>query len=304
MLQKVNNPNITAETGDFRISPDVVLHTKVLRAPGRSGRKAIYIHGGGGGGNHTLIERPSRWLIDQGLFDEMILPDRRGDGGSSPLTRKLTMMEHGEDMLRLLDELGVQGPLTAMGVSYGGPIALALAYLDPRVDRAVLIASSPTLSQTSPYTTFLIKSGLLRKFLLFMFRRNVGKLPPGYVDFDPAYEASSPKDMSTIFFESLKRQPASRLESLVLEIESTLDRENSSIPEEVQLEIPVLQAIGEKDEIWGSDMPEQYLQRFPNFRRKVVAGARRHKDVFLKSLPFYEAAAQLLREEQEQVLAV
>jgi pimeloyl-ACP methyl ester carboxylesterase len=131
MLRKPAGDRITATVGDYSISKDVPIHAKVLRRSPTAGRRAIYIHGGGAGGNHTLIERPSRLLVEDGFFDEIILPDRRGDGASSPLTGMMTMREQSGDMKALLDEMGLEEPLTAMGMSYGGPMALTLATWTP-----------------------------------------------------------------------------------------------------------------------------------------------------------------------------
>jgi pimeloyl-ACP methyl ester carboxylesterase len=187
-LPPLEAPEISAETQRVAIGRNGELFVKTLRGPLRSGRRAIYIHGGGGGGNHTLIERLSRYLIHEGLFDEILLPDRRSDGASSPLKHKQTVREHAEDMHDLLDALGTTGPLTALGVSYGGPIALDLSAIDKRIERVVLVASSPALSQNNGVARLLVKSGVLRPMMKLVYRAYLGKLPPEYTDFDRAYD--------------------------------------------------------------------------------------------------------------------
>ncbi len=286
MLPRVQDPTIQTDTQFVAIEPAGRLFLKTLTGPARSGRTAIYIHGGGGGGNHTLIERPSRRLIQAGLFDRILLPDRRGDGASSPLTHKHTIREHAEDMRVLLDQLGESGPLTAMGISYGGPIALDLAAIDPRVERVVLVASSPALSQNNGATRFLLKSGILRTLMRAVYRGFVGQLPPGYTDFDPAYDARQPGELVKMFTEGLKRVPKDHLDSFLFALEATLDEAHASLGEDVCLSIPVIQVIGKRDEVWGSAVLSEYLERFPQFRQYVVAEGRIHKDVFLKPLAF------------------
>ena len=77
MLARVTNANIRTETKTITIEPDASMFVKVLQSSPNPRRAAIYIHGGGNGGNHTLIERPSRHLIDKGF----LLP---GDGVPQP----------------------------------------------------------------------------------------------------------------------------------------------------------------------------------------------------------------------------
>lgn len=115
-------------------------------------------------------------------------PDRRGDGASSPVSRKTTVRDHAEDMKTLLDVLGERETLTAMGVSYGGPIALTLAHIDSRVERVALIASSPTLRQVGGLAKFLVKTVLMPLVFRAVYLGKLGTLEPEYPDQDAVYE--------------------------------------------------------------------------------------------------------------------
>jgi len=296
MFPKPDSSHITTTTQTIALEEGASLFVKVLRGPQRTGRRAIYIHGGGGGGNHTLIDRPSRHLINDGFFDTIYLPDRRGDGASSPLTHKQTIREHAKDMAILLDGLGETGPLTAMGVSYGGPIALDLAAIDLRIERVVLVASSPALSQNNGIARVMLKTGFLSVLMKTVYRRFLGQLPPEYVDFDPAYDAKTSRELVKMFTEALKRTPKDRLDSFIYSIEATLDEANASLAEDVTLHVPVLQIIGQRDEVWGSKLLPAYLERFPAYRQIIVPEGRIHKDVFLKPVPFYQALVRGLSE--------
>lgn len=297
MLAKVKNPAIQASTQTVQIGPDLCIYVKTLRGSQHTGRTAIYIHGGGGGGNHTLIERPSRHMINDGFFDTMILPDKRGDGGSSPLKHVVTIREHAEDMRALLDKLGVTGPITAMGVSYGGPIALDLAAIDSRVERVVLVASSPALKENNGIARFLLKSGLLKPLMRISYKAYLGKLPPAYVDFDPAYDAKKSTELVKMFTEALKRTPKSHMDSMIFALDGTLNEANASLDENVRLNIPVLQVVGASDEVWGSKILPEYLERFPRFRQYLVPEGKIHKDVFLKPDAFQRMLNKALDEE-------
>ena len=296
MLAKVNNPNIRAETLTIEIEPNASLFVKILNSASLSHRTAIYIHGGGNGGNHTLIERPSRHLIDKGFFDTIILPDRRGDGGSSPLPHKFSVRDHAHDMRQLLDFLEVNQPITAMGISYGGPIALDLAAIDPRIERVVLVASSPTLSSNNGIARFLLKTGLLKLILNLSSAMYLGKLPPAYTDFDPAYDATSQRQLVRAYLEGLKRTPKSYKQSFQYALEATLDESQAGLDEKIGLDIPVIQIIGEKDEVWGSQLLPEYLERFPKYKQYQVAGGFIHKDVFLKADLFQQVLETALQE--------
>lgn len=297
MLGKVNTQAIQASTQTIQISAEVNIFVKTLNGPQRSSRTAIYIHGGGGGGNHTLIERPSRHMINDGFFDRIILPDKRGDGGSSPLNHVVSIREHAEDMCALLDKMGVTSPITAMGVSYGGPIALDLAAIDSRIERVVLIASSPALKENNGIGRFLLKSGILKPMMRSLYKTYLGKLPPAYVDFDSAYDAKKSTDLVKMFTEALKRTPKSHMESMIFALEGTLNEANACLDESVRLNIPVLQVVGAKDEVWGSKLLPEYLDRFPRFRQYLVPEGRIHKDVFLKPDAFQRILNKALSEE-------
>jgi pimeloyl-ACP methyl ester carboxylesterase len=290
MLQQVQNPHIHTRSVDVDIYENVHLHVELLEHAERSAaRTLLFIHGGGAATNHTIVRRPSRWLIDRNLFDRAILPDRRGNGGSSPITELMTFEDQAEDMRRLLDALGERGPLTAMGISYGGPIALTLAALDDRIQRVILLASSPTMNEMAWPWNWLMKSGLLTTYMRWLYKREVGKAEPHVFDLDVAYETASTKEDWAQFRQALRHTPRDRLQSLLLEFQATSDPANAEIPDWVQLKIPVLQIIGSRDETWGGDLPQEYRARFPNLHRVVIPGmghkdAVRHADVFLEAL--------------------
>lgn len=52
-----------------------------------------------------MLIRPSKWMIKKGLFTKVILPDRRGEGLSTPLREAVSIREHALDMKLLLNKL-------------------------------------------------------------------------------------------------------------------------------------------------------------------------------------------------------
>jgi pimeloyl-ACP methyl ester carboxylesterase len=301
MLKRIDNPNITKDIQYVKIARGGTLHVATLRHQSRTGRTALYIHGSGTVGNHTIIERPSRWLIDQDLYDTVIMPDRRGCGASSPWTHRPTLRDQALDMKALLDALEVEDPLDALGLSTGGPIALTLADLDERVQLVGLISSSPTLKQIAWPWNWLISIGLVPAIMKLMYRREIGKAEPKYINYDFMYDWENPtrRDRWEHFKEVLRHTPEERLDSVLYEFNATLDPANAEIPDDVQLDGPVLQVIGTEDETWGSEIPEKFRSRIPNLQRTLIPGAD-HGDSLTRSEEFHAAFAELLAAEREK----
>jgi len=293
MLQKIENPLIETSVRDVNISENAHLHVKLLEHRAFDGPTLLLIHGGGAGANHTIVERPARWLVDQQVYGRVILPDRRGNGASSPLTHVPTFRDHARDMHDLLDALDESGPLDAMGISYGGPIALTLADLDERCARVVLYASSPAMHFAWPWN-WLIQSGLIPRIMRWMYRREIGKGEPRYPDLDVAYEQRSKQEDWEAYKRALNHTPRHRLDSIMYEFEANRRPEYTRIDPDVRVDVPVLRVIGSEDQTWGSDWPEVYRERFPSFHQVIVPGAD-HKDAVREADRFLEALVPLLK---------
>lgn len=74
-----------------------------------------------------------------GLGIRLIAPDRPGFGGSSPMPDR-RLLDWPDDTARLLDELGLERA-SVMGISGGGPYALATAWALPKRVAALVIVS-------------------------------------------------------------------------------------------------------------------------------------------------------------------
>lgn len=279
------NTKFTEQVQHYEINNNIKLYTRIISG-GQEGKTAIFIHGGGSGGNHTMLLRPAKWLIEQGLFAKVILPDRRGEGLSTPLTQKLTIRDHSMDMKALLDTLKIDKGITAIGLSYGGPIAIELAGMDSRVDEIILMASSPSLRDVKGIQGFLYRTNLLEKITKYFYKKNLGKLPTEYPDFEKVYDLKNNKELTKYFVQSIKHTDTKMLETLMLQNASTLDRNNSTISPNIKLDIPIFQIIGSKDEIWETNITE-YRKQFTNLRNFIVKGEK-HKGVILSAHLFYE----------------
>lgn len=99
-----------------------------------SGRPILFVHGFGL--DHRM------WQSQLAAFQEthrVIAPDLRGFGGSGVTPGTVTMEQFADDVLALLDALGVEGPVCYCGLSMGGYIAWPfLRNFASRVDSLVL----------------------------------------------------------------------------------------------------------------------------------------------------------------------
>jgi pimeloyl-ACP methyl ester carboxylesterase len=289
-LTITNRIQFTEQLDHYEIYKNVKLYTRIISIE-QPGKTAIYIHGGGSGGNHTMLRRPAKWLIEQGFFTKVILPDRRGEGLSSPLTQKLTIKEHAEDMKALLDKIGLHEKITAIGISYGGPIAIELAGLDERVGEVILMASSPSLKSVKGIQGFLYRTNLLEKITRSFYKKNLGRLAVEYPDFEKVYDLKNSSELTNYFIKAINHTDKEMLASMMLQNASTLDQNNSSISSDIKLEIPIFQIIGSKDEIWEINITE-YKNQLTNIKSCIVEGEK-HKGVILNAHLFYEGLKKI-----------
>src|SRR5271154_108718 len=123
----------THETGHLQVS---ALQTLYYECSGnRSGRPLLFLHGGPGGGTHSIYRR----YFDRDAY-RIVMFDQRGCGRSSPrgCIEENTTWHMVEDIEALREELGVERWVLAGG-SWGSALALAYAQAHPgRVDGMVL----------------------------------------------------------------------------------------------------------------------------------------------------------------------
>lgn len=286
----IDKKSIIEKEAMYSLQNGAEIYAKTLNALDGNGKSAIFIHGGGSGGNHTIVYRPSSWLINKGLYSTIIMPDRRGAGHSTPMSTVMSYEDNAQDMKQLLDNIGITDKITAIGVSYGGPIALTLAAIDERVDEVILVASSPSLRPAKGVVGFLYHKGLLEKLVKSVYSKNIGKLEAVYPDFDAAYDTKRVSELQRLFFTAIQHMEKKRLQSLLLENASTCDIKNAGIDSKHRISIPVFRVIGTKDETWEVDLGDKYKAQIPKMKSVYIHNAG-HKDVFFRASEFYEALA-------------
>lgn len=286
MLAKIPDENIISGTRDYTLPGNIKLHTEILSGKNNGTRRALFIHGGGVTGNHSIVRRPAMWLINKGFFDEIILPDRRGAGGSSPFTKLMTTRELARDMKLLLDEMKINEPITLIASSYGGPAALVLASMDKRIEKVILLASSPVLTLTKGILKIPHELGLVLPFIKVIIRLFTGQAHyEGYVDLDFVYDISSVPGYVKAQIDILRKMQKSCVGSMVLQAESVFLEENMSLSPDTKVDVPVVQVIGERDRVWEKNIPVKYLKNMPLFHQVIIKNAS-HKDIFLRGDEF------------------
>ncbi|MGE3508791.1 MAG: alpha/beta fold hydrolase [Vicinamibacterales bacterium] len=114
------------------------------------GRPLLLLHGGMGIGDDWryafATDPPGRQLI---------VPDLRGHGASNNPSRRFTFAQCAEDMLALLDSLGLAA-VDAMGLSMGAKALLHIATRQPARVRAMVLVSA------APYFPMSVRAAMAR----------------------------------------------------------------------------------------------------------------------------------------------
>lgn len=95
---------------------------------------------------HGFSGSSQDWVSAQGILGarfQLVIPDLRGHGRSTPLEGPFLHREAAGDVLALLDHLGI-GAVNGVGISGGGNVLLHMATRQPeRVKGMVLVSATP-----------------------------------------------------------------------------------------------------------------------------------------------------------------
>ncbi|MGE5410265.1 MAG: alpha/beta fold hydrolase [Clostridiales bacterium] len=287
MLQKISNKKIKSDEYRVGLGNDITIHTKILSNPVIEGKTAIFLHSGAITGNHTLLERPARWLINKGVFREIIIPDRRGAGGSSPFTQITSLDEQAEDIKLLLNKLGYRKEVIAIGASLGGPISMLLASKDSRITEVILLASSFRMSLTRGKFHYFYKTGAMLFFIKLALSLFTGNSEKHFFNMDFVYDQHNTLGLIIAQIKILRQLNKKHLRSFYLMAESAFNKMNMDITDRVKLSIPITQIIGSNDKVWEKNISQKEQKQYPGFRQVIIEGAE-HRDLFLRADEFLE----------------
>lgn len=293
MLAKSYSASIFAADQTIEVSRDVSLYTRILTCEKNKPGTVLFLHGGALTGNHTLCERPARWLMERGFFSRIIMPDRRGAGGSSRFRRGLTLSDLALDMKNLLDRLKTESPVTAIAQSYSGPVALILAGMDLRIEEIFLIASSPELDLIPKPLNFLKESDFFLDMVRGTLLLTLGRRRSAFPDLDFIYDIHDSAGLIKAQYDILRNMDRNDYNNLSLMADSLFNRKNMSVPDYLSVNARITQIIGSRDAIWSKSLSEKQKKSFPNFRQILIPGAG-HRDMFLRAEEFMRELAGVL----------
>jgi proline-specific peptidase len=126
--------------GDIRLFFDVDGET--LRPDGRGMRQVptlLLLHGGPGGADHSWFKPLFAQLSD---VAQVVYFDQRGCGRSDRSTRDhWNLAQWADDVRAFCDSLEIQKPIV-LGVSFGGPVAMAYATRHPEHLRGLIVSGA------------------------------------------------------------------------------------------------------------------------------------------------------------------
>lgn len=193
--------------------------------------------------------------------------DRRGYGRSNPVDGEFS---HMEDLIALLDQLGLNHPLLLIGCSMGGTLAMDFALAHPSSVKAlVMVGSGP--------------SGL---------RLDVPSHPK-MAEAEQAYKAGNLERLAEletqIFFDGMGRtaqEVNQQMRAMALEMSRLAlshdakglgkrlpDTEKPAAERLYQLEIPVLILVGEHDEPYSLAAADHMVEHIPSAVKVIIPDA-------------------------------
>ncbi|MDH3943142.1 MAG: alpha/beta fold hydrolase, partial [Anaerolineae bacterium] len=159
---------------EVRVSQDPLVRLSAIDIhPEHAQHTLVFLHGYGG--------KATQWqyqLQEFSVKNRVIALDLRGHALSDKPYSRYSMEELQEDLDRVLDILGVEGPIVLLGHSYGGAIAAEYAAKNPeRVERMILIATAGEY-KLNPFYRFLLKFPYWTHALIHPFVRRWLGAPP------------------------------------------------------------------------------------------------------------------------------
>ncbi|WP_165244463.1 alpha/beta fold hydrolase [Paludisphaera soli] len=216
----------------------------------------------------------------------VIAPDLRGHGESPAPDAVYTMEQMAEDVVELLDGLGVTEPVVVGGLSMGGYVALALALKHPGRIRGLILADtraaadSPEAARQREETAgAVLRAGhagvLVEAMLPKLFAASTIRERPAVVaPMRAAMEATS----------------ASGVAGALRGMAGRPDRRE----ELKSIAAPTLVAVGDQDVVSPPDEAKAIAEALPNARLAVIPGAG-HLAPYENPEAFNAAALEFLR---------
>lgn len=243
------------------LSNGVRLHWREAGNP--AGAPVLWIHGGS-------VEDSSMMVPDlEPFFGELrvLLPDARGHGLSQKFERieDYTYRRKGEDMLLLLDSLGVS-PAVWGGASMGGALSLWAAVHAPQRVRAVISISGPPYAPPASDIRWwqdhraLVEAGRFAEYFDANVRLRLGQAALERLKARPERYA-----------ETIERLRSHSIASFLALLDETYQR-GDWLDECAKIRCPVLVIAGTEDHFPSVEQSRRVAETIPGAKLHVVAG--------------------------------
>jgi 3-oxoadipate enol-lactonase len=200
-----------------------------------------------------------------GSIYRMIVPDLRGHGKSPAPEGILTIDEMADDVIELIDHLGIEGPVVLGGLSMGGYVALSivarfpervrgLMLMDTRAagDTAEAAANRETMAKAAVETDDL--TPIIDPFIPRLFGKNTLEQHPDRV-----------AAMRAVMEENAPESMASVLRGMAIRPDRRGDL--------ARIKVPTLALVGEEDILTPPDEVKGMAEMIPGARFEVVSKA-------------------------------
>jgi len=215
---------------------------------------------------HSLLCSGEMWASQLPALTEqyrVVNVDYRGHGQSDPAARGLTLYDLAEDMIAILDLVGIERAVWA-GVSIGGMVALRAAIRHPERVGGMIVMDARSSAEAR------LKSAKYRSMVLGSKLLGMQRLVPSVLPI--MFGKTTLETRPELIDEWRQRFEALEVNSFVGCLDALSHRESisSRLP---TIDIPTLVVVGEEDAAQPPERSREIADGLPNSRLLVVRGA-------------------------------
>ncbi len=190
----------------------------------------------------------------------LIMPDLRGFGAST-VTETASMADYADDLVSMLDGLGITGPAAVCGLSMGGYIAFELVRRHPARVGALIIADS----RAGPDTPEAAKNR--RDQAAKVLSTGTSAVSDGMVQ--KLFAEAADQELKDQWRERMRRSPEKGVAAALLAMAERPD----SMPTLATLRVPALFIVGSEDRITPVEVAAEMAETAPGGRLVEIEGA-------------------------------
>ena len=237
--------------------PEIILFYQTWGSKDSS-NKIVIVHELGGS-SESFVNFAKHLSIDHFV----IAFDQRCAGRSEKPIRSFSLFDLSNDLLRLLDALGIQEPINVMGLAMGAVVSVHFAISYPqRIKKLILCDGTSTVDKIS--SEYLLKRAqkISKEGIRNVMQSTLINSFKGLIDTD---FSNIFIDYADLFYSNSPQCYAMHMEALA--------NFNLSDEDFLKINIPTLVTTGENDVIWSPDVGEQLSKKIPNSKFEIIRNA-------------------------------